>query len=306
MRILVTGGAGFIGSHIADLLIDKGYEVCIIDNLVNGKIQNINKKAKFYNIDIRDNKILDVFREEKPDVIVHHAAQIKVPISIENPIYDADINIMGSLNLLECARKTDVKMIVYAASAAIFGEPQYLPIDENHPLNMISGYGVTKHTVEHYLNVYKELYGINYVSLRYSNVYGPRQDSSGEGGVIAIFAEKFINNDRPVIFGDGKQIRDFVYVKDVAMANLMAIESKISGIYNVCTNTQISINDLVMIFNKILSKNVIPLYSKERVGDIRKSYMTYNKIFNKMGWKPKYNIEEGLKETLQYYKFQRL
>lgn len=296
MKVIVTGGAGFIGSHIVDLLIEKGYDVCVIDNLIHGKKENINSKAKFYQIDIRDKNIIEIFKNEKSDILIHHAAQIKVPISIKNPILDADINISGSINLLEAARKTGVKKVIYPSSAAIFGEPKYLPIDENHPLGMISGYGVSKHTVEHYLSVYKALYGIDYVVLRYSNVYGPRQDSGGEGGVVAIFSEKFLKDERPYIFGDGEQIRDFVYVKDVAKANLMAIEADKNGIFNVCTNEKTTINELVNIFQYILDKNISPIYTEKREGDISSSYMSYEKIYRDIGWKPKFGLKQGLED----------
>jgi len=302
MKVLVTGGAGFIASHIVDTLLSQGHEVSIMDNLIHGKKEYINTKAKFYEIDIRDKNVVEIFKKEKLDVLIHHAAQITVTNSITDPIYDADVNIMGTLNLLECARKTGVKKVIYPASAAIFGEPQYLPIDEEHPLNMISGYGVSKHTVEHYLRIYKELYDMDYVVLRYSNVYGPRQDSTGEGGVVAIFSENMSRNGSPYIFGDGEQIRDFVYVKDVARANLMAIESEKCGIYNVCTNEKVTINNLVNHFNVILKKDIKPIFIPERMGDIKHSYMTYKKINHDLGWKPQYDILEGLKETLEYYK----
>lgn len=301
MKVLVTGGAGFIGSHIVDLLIDNGYEVCVIDDLCHGKIEYINKKAKFYKIDIRDKGIAEIFQKEKPEILVHEAAQIKVANSIKDPISDAEINIIGTLNLLENAKKFGVKKIVYPASAAIFGEPAYLPIDEEHPLDMISGYGVSKHTVEHYLKVYNKLYNIEYVVLRYSNVYGPRQDSSGEGGVVAIFSEN-INKNQPIyVFGDGSQIRDFVFVKDVAKANLLAIESKVNGIFNVCTNEKTSINDLIEGFRKIYGNNIKVIYSEEREGDIKNSYMTYKKIKDILGWEPEYGLFEGIKETMAHY-----
>jgi UDP-glucose 4-epimerase len=302
MKVVVTGGAGFIGSNIADLLIQKEYEVVIIDNLSHGKKENINAKAKFYQCDIKDSKIIDIFQKEKPQVLIHEAAQISVPNSINDPINDASINIIGTLNLLEACRKTGVKRVIYPASAAIFGEPEYLPIDEKHPLNMLSGYGVTKHTVEHYLRVYKSLYDINYVVLRYANVYGPRQDSSGEGGVVAIFSEKLINNETPYIYGDGEQIRDFVYVKDVAKANLMAMTSGDNEIFNVCTNYKVSVNDLLRVINSALGREIKAVYTDERPGDIRNSYMNYDKIKNALGWIPDYDFEAGIRETIEYYK----
>lgn len=302
MKILITGGAGFIGSNITDLLVSKGYEVVIIDDLSHGKKRNINPKAKFYQCDIRSADILQIFKNEKPQVLIHEAAQISVPNSVNDPINDASINIIGTLNLLEACRKTGVKRVIYPASAAIFGEPEYLPIDESHPLNMTSGYGVTKHTVEHYLKVYKSLYNIDFVALRYSNVYGPRQDFSGEGGVVAIFCEKLIKGETPYIYGDGEQIRDFVYVKDVAKANLMAITSGDNEIFNVSTNFMITVNDLLKVINSALGKEIKAVYAEARPGDIRNSYMRYDKIKETLGWTPDYNLKRGIKETIEYYK----
>lgn len=296
MKVLVIGGAGFIGSHIVDMLIDKNYEVCIIDNMSHGKKENINSGAKFYKMDIRNPEIIDIFKTEKPDYVVHEAAQINVSNSIINPIEDAEINIIGSINVLEACKQTKVKKIIYPASAAIFGNPRYLPIDELHPLDMISPYGVSKHTVEHYLKVYKELYDIDYVILRYSNVYGPRQSSSGEGGVVAIFCDRLMKGQAPVIYGDGEQIRDFVYVKDVAAANIMALESDKCGTYNVSTNTKTSINELLKCIESSFNLFAKPIYKEARIGDIEESYMAYDKIYKELGWKPRYGLECGVQE----------
>lgn len=302
MKIIVTGGAGFIGSHITDMLIKKGHEVCVIDSLVHGKIDNLNPEAKFIKMDIRDRGIEGVFINEKPDILIHEAAQISVPHSIKDPLYDAEVNIIGTINLLESARKSGVKKIIYPASAAIFGEPEYLPVDEAHPLNMMSGYGVTKHTVEHYLKVYSSLYGIKYTIFRYANVYGPRQDSTGEGGVVAIFCENLIQGNQPVIFGDGEQTRDFVYVKDVAEANMLALEDGDNEIFNVCTNSAVSVNKLLSTMNTVGGTRFKAVYKPSREGDIRHSYMTYGKIKDVLGWAPNYSLKEGLKETFDYYK----
>jgi UDP-glucose 4-epimerase len=299
LRILVTGGAGFIASHIVDRLILLGHEVCIIDSMIHGKKSNVNKNTILKEIDIRDEKIIDIFHEFRPEIVIHNAAQISVPRSIEKPMEDASINILGSINVLEASRKVGVRKIIYPASAAIFGQPVYLPINEIHPLNMISGYGITKHTVEHYLQVYKILYNMDYVVLRYSNVYGPRQDSTGEGGVISIFCEKVLKNISPYIYGDGEQLRDFVYVKDIVKANIIAIESLENGIYNVCSSNKISVNQLLHIINEVTGKNIKPIYTIEREGDIKNSYMTYEKIKKETGWKPEYDLYEGIKETIK-------
>lgn len=302
MKVIVTGGAGFIGSHIVDLLFENNYEVCVIDNLNHGKAENVNPKVKFYKCDILSNNILNIFRSEKPDIVIHQAAQISTTKSISNPMKDAEINIMGTLNLLESARSINVKKVIYSSSAAVFGEPKYLPIDEEHPVDMVSHYGVSKHVVEHYLSVYKKLYNINYVILRYSNVYGPRQDSSAEGGVVSIFCDKVLKNESPYIYGDGEQTRDFIYVKDVAKANLLAIKGNIEGIFNVSSNEKISINQLFKTIISTLNKKIEPIHVKERDGDLTNSYMTYEKIFNKLGWKPEHKVIDGIKETIEFYK----
>lgn len=301
MKVLVTGGAGFIGSHIVDLLIDKEYKVVVVDNLSHGKLKNINLKASFYNVDIRDKIIKNIFAEEKPDYVIHEASQISVSNSIKDPISDAEINIIGGINILEACKENKVKKIIYPASAAIFGEPEYLPIDEKHPLNMLSPYGVSKHTVEHYLEVYNKLYGIDYVSLRCSNVYGPRQDSSGEGGVVSIFCSKMINGERPIIFGDGEQIRDFIYVKDVAEATIISMESSKSGVYNVCSNTKVSINKLVELINNNLNKDIKSIYVDAKKGDIMISLMSNNKIKSILKWNNEVSIEEGIDMTLKWF-----
>jgi UDP-glucose 4-epimerase len=302
MKILVTGGAGFIGSHIVDEFINQGHEVAIIDNMRHGRETNINKKARLFKLDIRYRNVMEVFQEFKPEVLCHQAAQIKVPVSVKDPLLDADINIIGTINLLEACKSCGVEKVIYPASAAIFGNPQYLPIDENHPLNMISGYGISKHTVEHYLKVYEALYGIKYTVLRYANVYGPRQDSSGEGGVVAIFSEKFGRGEDVEIFGDGGQTRDFVYVADVAAANVMALRGLDNGIYNVCTNSKISVNDLFILFRELTGKDVQAKYLPPREGDILHSYMSYEKINKDCGWMPKMDMREGLRRTLEFYK----
>ncbi|MBU5590814.1 SDR family oxidoreductase [Clostridium sp. MSJ-4] len=302
MKVLVTGGAGFIGSHLVDRLIELEHQVVIVDDLSHGKREYINPKARFYNVDIRSKDLEKIFSEEKPEVVFHEAAQISVPKSLDNPIMDAEINIIGTINLLECSKKHNVRKIIYPASAAIFGEPEYLPIDEKHPLNMISGYGITKHTVEHYLQVYSVLYGIEYTVLRYANVYGPRQDSTGEGGVVSIFCERMLEGQKIYIFGDGEQTRDFVYVKDVVDANILAMNNLKNDIFNVCTNSKISVNNLFDLISSIIDDSLKPIYGEERHGDIRHSYMTFEKIRNKGNWEPKYSLEEGIKETINFYK----
>ncbi|PJI09711.1 MULTISPECIES: NAD-dependent epimerase/dehydratase family protein [Clostridium] len=301
MNILVTGGAGFIGSHVVRMLLEHGHKVCIVDNMIHGNESKVPHGVDIYKLDILSCEIENVFKKERPEIVIHNAAQISVAGSVKDPLYDARTNILGSINILEMCRKYGTRKVIYPASAAIFGEPKYLPIDEDHPLDMISSYGVSKHTVEHYLKVYKELYDINYTVLRYSNVYGPGQDSSGEGGVVSIFADKIIKGEPLHIYGNGEQIRDFVYVKDVATANMYALESLNNGIYNVCTNKKITVNELAELMCSVSKKNVEIIHDGERAGDIFESYMSYDKISKACGWKPKYDLEHGIKETMESF-----
>ncbi len=223
-KILVTGGAGFIGSHVVDLFLAKGYEVIVLDDLSTGRLSNLNPGAKFYQIDIRSPNVRDVFAAEKPDYISHHAAQMDVRRSVAQPLFDADVNILGSINLIECAREFEVKHFVYISTGgAAYGEPERLPCDEEHPVNPICQYGASKHTVEHYLYMYHANYGLKYTVLRYPNVFGPRQNPHGEAGVVAIFTGKMLAGEPVTVNGDGEQTRDFVYVGDCAYANYLAL-----------------------------------------------------------------------------------
>lgn len=260
------------------------------------------KKQSFNNIDITDKGLENVFEKEKPDFVIHHAAQIDIQKSIKDPVFDAKINILGTINLLECCRKYDVKKVIYASSAAVYGNPEYLGVDEKHRVYPISYYGISKHTPEHYFEVYHELYGLKYTVLRYANVYGIRQDPKGEGGVISIFIDKMLNGERPVIFGDGEQTRDFIYVKDVAKANLLALKKGDNEIINISTNKAITINELVDIMNEIMGTYLKPIYANSRKGDIVHSYLDNKKALSILEWKPEYRLEQGLKETIEYYR----
>lgn len=303
MKILVTGGAGFIGSHIVDRLIDGGEDVVVIDNLHNENKKNLNKKAKFYKSDICSKDLEDIFKEEKIEKVIHQAAQVSVVTSLKNPKFDAEVNVLGSINLLECCRKFNVGKIVYASSGgAIYGEPKYLPLDEKHPITPISHYGVSKYVVEIYLNLYRGLYGLKYTSLRYANVYGPRQDPYGEGGVIAIFSNKLLRNEEPTIFGDGKQTRDFVYVEDVADANLLALEGGDNEAFNIGTGKETSVNEIFESLKEITRGDIDPIYEEERKGEIKQSYVTYSKAKEELNWEPKISLEEGLIKTVEYLK----
>jgi len=304
MKILVTGGAGFIGSHIVDLLIQNNHDVIVVDSLLTGKDSNINPESKFYNADIRNKLDLDkIFIKENPEIVFHAAAQVDVQKATKDPYFDAQVNILGSLNVLELSKKYNVRKIIYSNSGgAGSGEPQYLPIDENHPIKPMSHYGASKHTVEHYLDIYRELYGLKYTSLRYANIYGPRQDPYGEGGVVAIFSNKLLHNEQPKIFGDGNQTRDFMYVEDVAEANLLCIDKADNNILNVGTGKETTINELFLKIKEITNSILEPIYTDRRLGDIYRSVFNIEKLKKELDYEPKTSLEEGLRKTIEYFK----
>jgi UDP-glucose 4-epimerase len=303
MNVLVTGGAGFIGSHVVDAFLAAGHSVAIVDNLSTGRERNINPKARLYKIDIRDPKLIEVFEAEKPEVVDHHAAQIDVRKSVADPVYDANVNILGSLNLLEAARKGGVRKIVYISSGgAAYGEPVYLPCDEKHPIDPLSPYGITKHTVEHYLFIYKQLYGLDYAVLRYPNVYGPRQDPFGEAGVVAIFAGQMLAGKPATIFGSGEQERDFVFVKDCARANLMVADKEHSGIFNLGCGVGTNINQVFAGLKQITGYPDEARYAPAKPGETFKIYLDSSLAARELGWRPTVSLEEGLRQTVEYFR----
>jgi len=303
MRVLVTGGAGFIASHIVDELIKLKHHVCIVDNLSTGNDENINDEATFYKCDITEmDKLKLIFQVEQPEVVIHHAAQIDIQTSLKKPAFDAENNIVGTINILECCREFGVRKIIYPSSAAVYGDPKYLPVDENHVVDPISFYGISKHTPEHYIKIYAKLYGVNYIIFRYANVYGIRQDPKGEGGVVSIFVDKLINNQTPFIFGDGEQTRDFVYVKDIARANILALHKGINEIINISTNKGITVNELFKVMKNISGSKVNVVHKEERNGDILHSFLDNKKAEEKLGWSVEFKIEDGIRETVEYYR----
>jgi len=302
LNILVTGGAGFIASHIVDAFIENGHNVTIIDNLTTGREENINPKAKFYNVDIRDD-LTQIFEEGKFDVVNHHAAQIDVRRSVTDPIYDAGVNIIGTLNLLQNSVKFGVKKFMFASTGgAVYGEQDYFPADENHKLQPLSPYGISKLAVEKYLYFYNEVYGLKYTILRYANIYGPRQNPLGEAGVVCIFLDKILANEQPIINGSGEQTRDYVYVKDVVKANLLTLDEEESEIYNVGTGIETSVNELFKLINQNFDNSIKEVHGPAKPGEQMRSVITSEKLFKKFGWQPSTNLEDGLKETIDYFK----
>ena len=301
-KVLVTGGCGFIGSHITEKLLEKNYHVVVIDNLVTGNKDNISlNDVEFYNQDISDDSVVDLIKIIQPDYIIHQAAQVSVSESMKDMYYDEKINVQGSLNIIKGAAEANVKKIIFASSAAVYGNPSYLPVDTNHPTNPESPYGLTKLTVEHYLKFASEIYGLDYTALRYSNVFGPRQDTKGEGGVVAIFSEKIAHNETPVIYGDGHQSRDFIYVEDVANANIAALTKGSRMVLNVSRNDSITVNELFEIMNKITGASLSPIYEPARSGDIRDSTLCNEQTIRELDWSPEYTLKDGLGKTLEFY-----
>lgn len=302
MKVLVTGGAGFIGSHIVDRLIELNHDVSVVDNLSTGKKENLNEKAKFYECNITNYETLKlIFDIEKPEVVIHNAAQISVQESLKHPNLDASSNILGTINILECSRNSNVRKIIYPSSAAVYGNPEYLPIDENHTINPISFYGISKYTPEHYIRIYSQLYGIKHTIFRYANVYGMRQDAKGEGGVVSIFIDKVLNGETPFIFGDGSQTRDFVFVKDVAEANILALTRGDNETINISTNTPVTVNGLYETIKEVSRIFIEPIYKEERNGDIRHSYLNNFKAKEILGWENAYSLSQGLQDTIYFY-----
>ncbi|RLL46920.1 NAD-dependent epimerase/dehydratase family protein [Oceanobacillus piezotolerans] len=303
MKILITGAAGFIGSHIVDeLLTDNNYKLVVVDNLSTGN-NNIPTNTTFYHADITNHQeVENIFKKELPDFVIHQAGQVDVTTSILNPLHDASINILGTISLLTNSQKYSVNKFIYASSCAVYGETKNTNILEDTKASPLSFYGISKYTPEQYIALYNKIYGLPYTILRYANVYGPRQTIKAEGGVVAIFIDHLLNGKSPQIFGDGMQTRDFVYVKDVAKANHLALFKGGNQVINIGSNNQISINTLYSMICDLTSSSNSPIYKPKRDGDIRYSQLDNTKAKQMLGWNPEYTLEEGLKETIKYYK----
>lgn len=306
MRILVTGGAGFIGSHIVDQCVALGHEVGIVDNLWEeggGKKENLNSKATFYRADITDEATLrKIFDEVRPEIVSHQAAQHSVAISTKNPQLDARVNVLGLLNVLTNCTRIGTRKIIFASSGATYGTPARLPIDEEVPQRPESPYGITKMVTEHYLRYWQEANGLTYTALRYGNVYGPRQDPNGEAGVIAIFAKRFLNHDSVRIDWDGEQKKDYVFVEDVARANVLAIDHGDNDIFCIGTGRGASVNELYHTLEKITGYTPEIVRAPKRPGDIYLAYFDCSKAERVLGWKPQVTLEEGTAKTVDFFR----
>lgn len=309
MKVLVTGAAGFIGSHVSDAFIERGHDVVILDNLTSGKLENLNPKATFVQGDITDKQLVEsLFKEHRFEIINHHAAQLDVRKSVADPIFDANQNIIGTLTLLEAAREAGtLKRFMFASTGgAIYGEQDYFPADEKHPARPISPYGITKRSVELYLHYYHEIYGMNYTSFRYTNVYGPRQNAHGEAGVVAIFINKLLAGEQATIHGTGGQTRDYVYVGDVVRAHMLAVEKMTgSDIFNVSTAKETDVNEIFTILSQHTTGGEAKAHhGPAKAGEQMRSVCSYDHIKQALGWEPKVNLAEGLQETVASFQAQ--
>jgi len=303
MKILVTGGAGFIGSHIADAYVREGHEVFIVDDLSSGREANIPGEAHFRKMDIQDPSLKTLFEQERFDVVNHHAAQMDVRRSVSDPMFDASVNVLGGLSVFENARRFGVRKIIFASTGgAIYGEQEKFPADEEHPLRPLSPYGITKLTTEKYLQYYHMVHGMESVILRYANIYGPRQNPHGEAGVVAIFANKMIAGEKPVINGDGKQTRDYTYVNDVVKANLLALNHQKSDIFNVGTGIETDVVTLFRSLKGLLQPSCPENHGPAKDGEQRRSVISYRKINKVLGWSPSVSLDEGLALTAAYFR----
>ena len=303
MKVLVTGGAGFIGSHLVDRLVQEGHEVVVVDNLSTGKRRNLNRAARFFKLDIQSGGLERVFRNERPNLVMHLAAQMDVRKSVEDPIFDAQVNVLGTLNVLQQSIKHGVRKVVFSSSGgAIYGEQEIYPAPESHVTRPLSPYGISKLCGEQYLSYYQRVNGLQIVSLRYANVYGPRQDPEGEAGVVAIFIQKLLNNEQAIVNGNGRQTRDFVYVEDVVEANLAAMGQDIQGTYNVGTGEETSVNDLVRILVRHTNSSCKEVHGPAKGGEQARSVIDSAKLRQELSWESRTELGEGLKRTVDYFR----
>lgn len=301
MKILVTGGAGFIGSHVVDAYITAGHDVVVVDNLSTGRKSNLNKKAVFYDCDITDEKkLLEIFHKEKPEIVNHHAAQMNVRKSVENPLFDAQVNVLGLLNVLSCSTAVGVSRFIFISSGgAIYGEPSLIPTPENVEIKPLSPYGLAKYVGEQYVQLYHRLYGLPFVILRYANVYGPRQNAEGEAGVISIFIDAMKKNQKPVIFGSGKQTRDYIHVADIVSANILALERGENQIFNIGTGKETSVLEIFTNLKNKFSFSDSCVFAPEKKGEVSRSCLDSTLAKKILQWEAQISLPQGLALTLE-------
>jgi UDP-glucose 4-epimerase len=301
--VLVTGGAGFVGSHLVDAYVSAGWKVVVVDDLFTGRVENVNPQAEFHHLDIVDPRLEVLFQRHQFDLVSHQAARGNVRASMEDPMTYADVNVRGGIHVLECCRKYGVRKIIYSSTGGcVYGEPRYLPADEAHPLLPRDPYGGSKASYELYLPVYKMNYGLRYTILRYPNVYGPRQDPFGEAGVVSIFIGQMLRNIQPVINGDGEQLRDYVYISDVLRANLLVSESGDNDVFNVGWGKGTSVNQIFHMLKSILGSDASEVHGPAKLGEIRQTYLDSRKAHSVLGWRPQVSLEEGLRRTVDHFR----
>ncbi|MBN1571342.1 MAG: NAD-dependent epimerase/dehydratase family protein [Acidobacteria bacterium] len=303
MKILVTGGAGFIGSHVVEAYLATGHEVCVVDDLSTGFRRNVPENVCLHEVDIRSEQLAKVFAEEKPEVVNHQAARANVRESFEKPLLYTEVNVVGSVNVLECCRQFGVRKVIYASTGgAVYGEPQSLPVSEDHPIHPLDPYGASKHHVEHFLHIYKSSFGIDFTVLRYPNVFGPRQDPLGEAGVVAIFIGKMLNKAQPIINGTGDQERDFVFVLDVARASVLALNRAGGEILNIGSGIPTSVNQVFEALNELTEFKGAAVHGPAKAGEVYRIFLDADRAAEKLGWKPEISLREGLRRTVEYFK----
>ncbi len=305
MRVLVTGGAGFVGSHVVEALRRAGHRVAVVDVLTSGREEFVPAGVPLYRVDVASPALEEVFQEERPEAVCHHAAQASVAVSVREPLRDAYTNVLGTLNVLDCCVRHGVRRVVFASTGgAIYGEPERLPVSEDHPARPVSPYGVHKLCAEHHLAAYGRLHGLPWVALRYGNVYGPRQDPYGEAGVVAIFCVAMLHGAQPVIFGDGSHTRDYVYVSDVAHANLVALEREAEGVFNVGTGVETSTRRIFDLLRAATGYRGEPRYGPPRPGDVRRICLDSTRAERALGWQASVDLEEGIARTVAWFRAQ--
>ncbi|HYC56514.1 MAG TPA: NAD-dependent epimerase/dehydratase family protein [Candidatus Binatia bacterium] len=303
MKILITGGAGFIGSHLAEAFLAAGHEVSVLDDLSSGHREQVPSQARFHQVDIRDERAAQVVADEKPDVLCHHAAQMNVRFSVENPGFDAEVNVLGMVRLLEAARRAGTKLALFSSSGGtVYGEVEEYPTPEEHATVPVCPYGVSKLTGEHYLEYYWRVHGLRYVALRYANVYGPRQDPHGEAGVVAIFSKALLRGMPGNVFGDGLQTRDYVFVGDVVRANLAALDGDYCGAVNIGTGRETNVVELHQRIARLVGKDIAPNHVEAKEGEVRRNCLSHARAQRVLGWKPSVSLDEGLAQTVDFFR----